>query len=464
MLSVSLGCPFLVTPCVACTQCCQCLYVVHSWLPSCVACTQCFQCLCVVHSWLPLMLRVPNVTSVSGLSILGYPLCCVCPMLPVSLGCPFLATPCVACAQCCQYLWVVNSWLPPVWRVPNVASVSGLSILGYPFCGVCRMLPVSLGCPFLVTPCVACAQCCQCLWVVHSWLPPVWRVPNVASISGLSILGYPLCGVCPMLPVSLGCPFLVTPFVACAECCQCLWVVHSWLPPLWRVPNVASVSGLSILGYPLCGVCPMLPMSLGCPFLATLCVACAQCCQYLWVVHSWLPPVWRVPNVANVSGLSILGYPLCGVCPMLPVSLGCPFLVTPCAACAQCCQCLWVVHSWLPPLWRVPNVASVSGLSILGYPLCGVCRMLPVSLGCPFLVTPCVACAQCCQCLWVVHSWLPSVWRAPNVASISGLSILGYPLCGVCPMLPVSPGCPFLVTPSVFSNVYFILIARKNNY
>jgi hypothetical protein len=79
------------------------------------------------------------------------------------------------------------------------------------------------------------------------------------------------------------------------------------------------------------------------------------------------PPVWRVPNVASVSGLSILGYPLCCVCPILPVSLGCPFLVTPCVACAQCCQCLWVVHSWLPPVWRVTNGASFSGVSILGW-------------------------------------------------------------------------------------------------
>jgi hypothetical protein len=147
--------------------------------------------------------------------------------------------------RCCVVYFVC-----PVLRVPNVASVSGLSILGYPLCCVYPMLPVSLCCPFLVTPCVACTQCCQCLWVVHSWLPPVWRVPNVASVSGLCILGYPLCGVCPMLPVSLGCSFLVTPCVACAQYCQCLWVVHSWLPPLWRVPNVASVSGLSILGYP----------------------------------------------------------------------------------------------------------------------------------------------------------------------------------------------------------------------
>jgi hypothetical protein len=54
--------------------------------------------------------------------------------------------------------------------------------------------------------------------------------------------------------------------------------------------------------------------------------------------------------------------------------------------CAKCCQFLWIVHSWLP--LRV-----------------------------------------CCQFLWIVHSWLPFV-------------------------LPVSLDCPFLIAPSVFTNVY----------
>jgi hypothetical protein len=97
-------------------------------------------------------------------------------------------------------------------------------------------------------------------------------------------------------------------------------------------------------------------------------------CQFLWIVHSWLPlrfsltficfvclrPVSCVPNVTSVSGLSILDchfgvrenrsgnqewtiqrhwqnwvhktgafifFVLCLVYPMLPVSLDCPFLI-----------------------------------------------------------------------------------------------------------------------------------------
>jgi hypothetical protein len=88
----------------------------------------------------------------------------------------------------------------------------------------------------------------------------------------------------------------------CAKCCQFLWIVHSWLP--LRV-----------------------------------------CCQFLWIVHSWLPFVLRV-------------------------SLDCPFLIAP-----SCCQFLWIAL----------RVASFSGLSILDCPF-----VLPVSLDCPFLIAPSV--------------------------------------------------------------------------
>jgi hypothetical protein len=134
-----------------------------------------------------------------------------------------------------------------------------------------------------------CVQCCQCLWIVHCWLPlqyslrlvwPMlilkgqstmdnpetlatldtqdedntegainngqsrdtgnidharWREnqSNVASVSGLSIVD---------------CPFSIL-FVLCVQCCQCLWIVHCWLP----------------LQYYLRLVWPLLPVSLDCP-------------------------------------------------------------------------------------------------------------------------------------------------------------------------------------------------------
>ena len=66
---------------------------------------------------------------------------------------------------------------------------------------------------------------------------------------------------------------------------------------------------------------------------------CILCCQFLWIVHSY---------VASFSGLST---------PMLPVSLDCPPL---------CCQFLWIVHSY---------VASFSGLSTFDYPFSVLLRL-----------------------------------------------------------------------------------------
>ena len=78
--------------------------------------------------------------------------CLVCPMLPVSLDCPFLIATsvfsnaylsCVLCVQCCQCLLIVQSWQPllfsltlicPVSCMPNVAGVSWLSSLDCHFC------------------------------------------------------------------------------------------------------------------------------------------------------------------------------------------------------------------------------------------------------------------------------------------------------------------------------------------
>jgi hypothetical protein len=70
------------------------------------------------------------------------------------------------------------------------------------------------------------------------------------------------------------------------------------------------------------------------------------------------------------------------------------------------------------------------------------------------LSSSCVLCAQCCQCLWIVYSWLPL-----HVASVSGLSILDCPF-----VLPVSLDCPFFIAPSVFFNVdllwYFYIVLK----
>ena len=111
--------------------------------------------------------------------------------------------------------------------------------------------------------------------------------------------------------------------------------------------------------------------------------------------------------------------------PVLPVSLDCPFLIVP----------------------------SVSLTFI--FVLCLVYPVLPVSLDCPFLIAPSV----------FSNVYFRPVSCVPGVTSVSGLSILDCPFgffltyifvpCLLYPVLPVSLDCPFLIAPSIFSNVYF---------
>ena len=406
MLPVSLDCQFCITP-----SFCVPYVASFSGLSIFITPSSCCQFLWIVCFWLPLRL--------------------VYPMLPDSLDCPFLITPSscvpnvasfsglsvsdypfVLCTLCCQFLWIVRFWLPlrlvypmlpvsldcpflinPSSCVTYVTSFSGLSVSGYRFvlwtlcCQflsivsfvlplrlVYPMLPVSLDCPFLITP----SSC----------------VPYVTSFSGLSVL------ITPSSCVPYDASFsrllvLYYPFFFCTLCCQFLWIVSFDYPfvllpvsldclffitPSSCVPFVTSFSGLSVSDYPfvLCTLCcqfllivsfvlplrfvyPMLPVSLDCQFLLPLhlvasfselsvsdypFVLCTLCCQFLWIVRSWLP--------------------LRLVYPMLPVSLDCPFLIT---------------HSSC-----VPYVASFSGLSVFDYPF--------------------VLCTLCCQFLWIVRFWL----------------------------------------------------------
>ena len=129
----------------------------------------------------------------------------------------------------------------------------------------------------------------------------------------------------PMLPFSLYCPFFIAPsvfsnvylsWVLCTLCCHFLWIVHFWLPLRYSLTFICP-----------CFVYPMLPVSLYCPFLIApsvfsnvylSCVLCTLCCQFLWIVHFWLPlrysltficPVSCVPYVASFSGLSTFDCP-----------------------------------------------------------------------------------------------------------------------------------------------------------
>ena len=132
--------------------------------------------------------------------------------------------------------------------------------------------------------------------------------------------------------MSLDCPFFI------AQWCICLWIVHSLLS------YGAYVSGLSIL------YCPMVHMSLDCPFFIVLVhmVHMSLDCPFfivlwcicLWIVHSLLS------YGAYVSGLSILYRP------MVHMSLDCPFFIV------LWCICLWIVHSLLPLRFSLTVMSS----------------------------------------------------------------------------------------------------------
>ena len=65
-----------------------------------------------------------------------------------------------------------------------------------------------------------------------------------------------------------------------------------------------------------------------------------------------------------------------------------------------------------------------------------------------------------------VHLGSPMVFGGVSVAHLEFSSVccvfvlFVFVLCLVCPMLPVSVDCPFLIAPSVFSNVYLFVCLR----
>ena len=280
MLPVSLDCPFLITPSSCVTYATSFSGLSVSDYPF-VLWTLCCQFLSIVSFVLPLRLVYPMLPESLDCQFLITPSSCV-PYVASFSGLSVFDYPFVLCNLCCQFLWIVRFWLPlrlvypmlpvsldcrflitPSSCVPYVASFSGLSVFDYPF--------------------VLCTLCCQFLWIVDFWLP--------------------LRLVYPMLPVSLDCPFLITPsscvpyvtsfsglsvLITPSSCCQFLWIVCFWLPlrlvypmlpvsldcpflitPSSCVPNVASFSGLSVSNYPF--------------------VLCTLCCQFLWIVRFWLP-------------------------------------------------------------------------------------------------------------------------------------------------------------------------------
>ena len=109
------------------------------------------------------------------------------------------------------------------------------------------------------------------------------------------------------------------------------------------------------------------------------------------------------------------------------------------------CTSIWVYSRFFVRVWGVCVDNRFSFLC------CVVFCLFYLSLSCVLYVLR-------YQYLWIVRCFicLCHVSCMSYVTSISGLSVVLFVcvMCLVCPTLPVSLDCLFLIAPSVFSNVY----------
>ena len=145
------------------------------------------------------MFRVPNVSLVIRLFIVGLCVSCINVSLVIRL---FIVGLCVSCTQCFPCHYIIHCWslcfvypmfplsldyslLVSVFRVPNVSLVIRLFIVGL---------------------CVSCTQCFPCHYIIHCWslfflyrmfplsldyslLVSVFPLPNVSLVIRLFIVG-----------------------------------------------------------------------------------------------------------------------------------------------------------------------------------------------------------------------------------------------------------------------------------
>ena len=130
-------------------------------------------------------------------------------------------------------------------------------------------------------------------------------------------------------------------------------------------------------------------------------------------------------------------------------------------------QCLWIVHSWLLLQSRVSKVDSALDCPFLIASSISLSKV-DSALDCPFLIAPSISCAQSWQCsglsildcsfnlvcpkltvLWIVHSWLLLQSRVPKVDSALDGPFLIVPTVFSNVYLSVSLDCQFLISPSI---------------
>jgi hypothetical protein len=100
------------------------------------------------------------------------------------------------------------------------------------------------------------------------------------------------------------------------------------------------------------------------------------------------------------------------------------------------------------------SVLSVLFFCFLLFCLSSACVLYVMCLVCHVSCMSCVLYVHCCQYHWIVHSWLSLRF------SLTFIYYLLFVRCLVYQMVPVSLDYPFVITRSVFSNVYLINIGN----
>ena len=167
---------------------------------------------------------------------------------------------------------------------------------------------------------------------------------------------------------------------------------------------------------------------------------------YMWVARWYL--IWsgtayssREPDFTPcVGGVGVAHHGFLDFCVVICLSSSYVLL-------SKCCQCLRTVHSWSLLLFSLTFIYLFTSCVLCTQ--CSQClRTVHSWLLIRFSITSCILCTQCCQCLRTVHFWL--------LLRFSLTFTCLFTSCIRCTqLLPVSPDCPLLIAPSVFSNAYY---------
>ena len=371
---------------VLCARSCHCIWIVPSVFVQCFVCqalglvivsgvvtsvfVQCFVC--------------PALSSVSGLSLSvpSVPVFCV-PGVVIVSGLSLRSSSSVLCARRCHCIWIVTSVFVQCFVCPAIVIV------------LCAR---SIWIVLRSSSSVLCARRCHCIFCV----PGVVTVSGLSLRSSSSVLCARRCHTKHWTKTEGANPDTMSPrsssSVLCARSCHCIWIV----PPVFvhwtfctMMPGVVIVSGLSLRSSSsvLCARrCHCIWIV---PSVFVQCFVCTQntgrrprgqsrynvCAGHTkhWTKTEGLRPVFCVPGVVIVSGLSTSVFVQCFVCRGVVIVSGLSRGSSSSVLCATK-HCIWTLTEGVPQ----------SGLS--------------TSVLCA--KTSPVLCARRCHCIWIVNAGL----------------------------------------------------------